>query len=69
MPTAQGGTHEAGFRAALLKGLRAWKDEHPKSRCVLVCRAPRARTTEDQIEILPWQGFLRRLWAGEFLPE
>jgi topoisomerase-4 subunit B len=24
VPTSQGGTHEAGFRAALIKGLRAW---------------------------------------------
>ena len=26
VPTSQGGTHEAGFRAALIKGLRAWGD-------------------------------------------
>jgi topoisomerase-4 subunit B len=31
VPTAQGGTHEAGFRAALLKGLRAW-GEHRGNR-------------------------------------
>ncbi len=31
VPTAQGGTHEAGFRAALLKGLRAW-GEHRNNR-------------------------------------
>ncbi len=27
VPTAQGGTHEQGFRAALLKGLRAWGEQ------------------------------------------
>lgn len=27
VPTPQGGTHEAGFRAALLKGLRAWGEQ------------------------------------------
>ena len=27
VPTAQGGTHEAGFRAALLKGLRSWGEQ------------------------------------------
>ena len=43
-----------------LKGLRAWREEHPKSRCILVCRAPRARQAEDGIEILPWQEFLDR---------
>lgn len=48
-----------------MKGLRAWREEHPKSRCMLVCRVPRARVTEDGIEILPVATFLRRLWAGE----
>jgi topoisomerase IV subunit B len=32
VPTAQGGTHEAGFRAALLKGLRAWGDHRGNKR-------------------------------------
>jgi topoisomerase-4 subunit B len=27
VPTPQGGTHEAGFRAALLKGIRAWAEQ------------------------------------------
>ena len=48
-----------------LKGLRAWREEHPESRCILVCRAPRARRTEDGIEILPWRDFVRRLWLHE----
>ncbi len=48
-----------------MKGLRAWKEEHPRSRCILVCRAVRARTTDDGIEILPVATFLRRLWDGE----
>ena len=48
-----------------LKGLRAWKEEHPASRCILVARVPRARVTEDGIEILPVATFLRRLWADE----
>lgn len=47
-----------------LKGLRAWKEEHPQSRCILVSRVPRARTTEDKIEILPWKSFLKTLWEG-----
>lgn len=51
-----------------LKGLRAWKEEHPESRAVLVSRAPRARKSEDGIEILPWPIFLERLWAGDLLP-
>jgi hypothetical protein len=48
-----------------LKGPRAWREEHPTSRCILVCRAPRARRTEDGIEILRWRDFVRRLWLHE----
>lgn len=48
-----------------MKGLRAWKAEQKNSRCLLVCRAPRARKTEDSIEIMPWRSFLNQLWAGE----
>jgi hypothetical protein len=29
-----------------LEGLRAWQEEHPGSRCILVCRAPRPRRAE-----------------------
>ena len=36
VPTAQGGTHEAGFRAALLKGLRAWGEGRGNKRTALV---------------------------------
>jgi len=32
VPTAQGGTHEAGFRTALLKGLRAWGEQRGNRR-------------------------------------
>jgi uncharacterized protein len=49
-----------------LKGLRAWREEHPRSRCIMACRGQRARRTEDGIEILPIAAFLRRLWAGDF---
>ncbi len=48
-----------------LKGLRAWREEHSKSRCILVCRSPRPRRTEDGIEILPWRDFLHQLWQHE----
>ncbi|MFN0129828.1 MAG: ATP-binding protein [Verrucomicrobiales bacterium] len=51
-----------------LKGLRAWKEEHPSSRCILVSRVPRARLTEDKIEILPWNRFLSLLWGDELVP-
>jgi predicted AAA+ superfamily ATPase len=48
-----------------LKGLRAWQEEHPNSRCILVCRVPRARRAEGGIEILPWREFLASLWKNE----
>ena len=36
VPTPLGGTHEAGFRAALLKGLRAWGEHRSNKRALLV---------------------------------
>jgi topoisomerase-4 subunit B len=36
IPTIQGGTHEAGFRAALLKGLRTWGEQRGNRRAAQV---------------------------------
>ena len=36
VPTPQGGTHEAGFRAALLRGLRAWGEQRGNKRAASV---------------------------------
>jgi topoisomerase-4 subunit B len=36
VPTPQGGTHEAGYRAALLKGLRAWGEQRGNKRAASV---------------------------------
>ncbi len=36
VPTAQGGTHEAGFRNALLKGLRAWGEHRANRRAAQI---------------------------------
>ena len=36
VPTAQGGSHEAGFRTALLKGLRAWGEQRGNRRAANV---------------------------------
>ncbi|TVQ98201.1 MAG: ATP-binding protein [Desulfovibrionales bacterium] len=52
-----------------LKGLRAWKEEHPPSRCILVSQAHASRITEDDIEILPWKVFLDLLWADALHPD
>ncbi len=51
-----------------LKGLRDLKVDHPGvGRRVVVSREPRARKTEDGIEILPATDFLERLWAGSLV--
>ena len=36
VPTAQGGTHEAGLRAALLKGLRTWGEQRNNRRTAVI---------------------------------
>jgi topoisomerase IV subunit B len=36
VPTTQGGTHEAGFRAALIKGLRAWGEHRGNKRAAQI---------------------------------
>jgi topoisomerase IV subunit B len=36
VPTEQGGTHEAGFRSALLKGLRAWGEQRNNRRAAAI---------------------------------
>lgn len=49
-----------------LKGLRSLAVDHPDvGRRVVVCLEPRARRTEDGIDILPAEVFSRRLWEGE----
>jgi predicted AAA+ superfamily ATPase len=48
-----------------LKGLRAWREEQSKSRCVLVCRDPRSRRSKNGIELIPRREFLRGLWRNE----
>ena len=49
-----------------LKGLRSLVVDHPDvQRRVVVCLEPRARRTEDGIDILPAEVFVHRLWAGE----
>ncbi len=36
VPTPQGGTHEAGFRSALLRGLRAWGEQRGNKRAAQI---------------------------------
>jgi len=49
-----------------LKGLRSLVGDHPGvGRRIVVCREPRARKTDDGIEILPAASFVGRLWGGD----
>ena len=50
-----------------LKGLRRFREEYAVRRAMLVSLDPTPRKTQDQIEILPWQTFLKELWAGRIL--
>ena len=49
-----------------LPGLRTLVQEHPGVRQrIVVCLEPRARRTDDGIDVLPATEFIRRLWRGE----
>lgn len=53
-----------------LRGLIAFKEEHPQAKAIVVSQAPRPRlleVAESKIYILPWQEFLRQLWSGEII--
>ena len=51
-----------------LKGLRTLVDEHPNAqRRIVVCLEPRARRTDDGIDIIPATTFANRLWSGELV--
>ena len=49
-----------------LKGLRAFKEDH-QAECILVTMDQQPRKTSDGILILPWENFLKRLWANKII--
>ena len=50
-----------------LKGLRQLRKDHPEvKKLVVVCCEEKPRRTEDGIEILPAQSFVRLLWENDF---
>ena len=52
-----------------LKGLRSLAKDNPQvGGRVAVCLEPRARRTEDGIDVLPATVFVRQLWQGQLLP-
>ncbi len=50
-----------------LKGLRAFREDVPLERAIVVSRDPRQRRTQDGIDILPWATFLDELWGGKVI--
>ena len=61
---------KAGGRVASrhLKGLRSLVKDHPNvNRRVVVCLEPRARRTEDGIDVLPAGTFVKELWEGSLV--
>ncbi len=49
-----------------LRGLVAFREEHPRVRAILVSREENPRTV-DGIEILPWRRFCEELWGGRIV--
>ena len=53
------------IRTSDLKGLRALADEHTVRRRLVVSRIAEPRTTDDGIELVPWERFCAELWADQ----
>jgi uncharacterized protein len=49
------------------RSLLRFKDEFKPRRAIIVCTEPEPRTRQDGIEIIPWQTFLKSMWAGELI--
>ena len=47
------------------KGLKAFGEEHPEAKLVLLSMEPRARKL-NEVEVWPVEQFLSRLWEGKF---
>jgi len=50
-----------------MKGIRAFREEHPDCRAIVVSLDVSPRRTADGIDILPWADFLEQLWADTIL--
>lgn len=55
------------LRTRHFKSLRAFREEFKPRRSIIVSLDPAPRRTDDDIEVLPWNIFLERLWAGDIL--
>ena len=57
----------AALRSADLRPIRAYREEHDPRRAIVVTAETAPRQSADGIDLLPWQNFLERLWAGELI--
>ena len=49
-----------------IRGLQALLEDGPVKKCCLVCLEKQPRRPTKEIEVLPWDLFIERLWSGEF---
>lgn len=47
-----------------LKGLKAFNEEHPDARLIIVCLEERPRLMQEKVEVLPVKYFFNKLWDG-----
>ena len=57
----KGGANPGG---KVLRGIRAFAQEHRPRSAIVVCNVTQPRLTSDGIWVLPWERFLERLWDG-----
>lgn len=53
------------IHSAHTRSIRALREEHRVARAIIVSLENQPRKLEPELEVLPWQDFLKRLWAGE----
>lgn len=49
-----------------IRAMRALREEHTVEHAVIVSLEKEPRELDSNIQVLPWQVFLERLWSGEF---
>ncbi|MBU0579391.1 hypothetical protein KKE34_01990 [Patescibacteria group bacterium] len=50
-----------------LKGLKAFVEEFKPRKAIVISTESRVRVIGQEIEVLPWEEFLRQLWDGEVI--
>ena len=49
------------------KGLKAFKEEHPQARLIIVSLDKTIRIVNENVEVMPYDVFLRNLWNGDIV--